>query len=101
LDDKHNKKKPFEIDKDDSKLDWNEILRNKPNKNEKKDKTTDISIEEKDKKTIDSISKITTEKDEENKKEKTEEIKAEEPKRKISIKEIDDRLMTIDDFLGD
>jgi len=38
---------------------------------------------------------------EENKKEKTEEIKAEEPKRKISIKEIDDRLMTIDDFLGD
>lgn len=97
MDDKHNKKKPFEIDKDDSKLDWNEILRNKPNKNEKKDKTTDISIEEKEKKTSDSISKITTEKDEENKKEKTEEL----------LKELNDdndgyiQLKTTKDILDD
>ena len=34
--DKDNKKKPFEIDKDDSKLDWDEILKNKPKEREKK-----------------------------------------------------------------
>lgn len=38
---------------------------------------------------------------EEIKKEKKESKIEEEPKKKISIKEIDDRLMTIDDFLGD
>lgn len=38
---------------------------------------------------------------EEIKKEKKERKIEEEPKKKISIKEIDDRLMTIDDFLGD
>lgn len=36
MDDKDSKKKPFEIEKDDSKLDWDEILRNKPAENETK-----------------------------------------------------------------
>lgn len=36
MDDKGSKKKPFEIDKDDSKLDWDEILKNKPKEADKK-----------------------------------------------------------------
>ncbi len=51
MDDKDNKKKPFEIDKDDSKLDWDEILKNKPKEREKKkekNKKVDSEINEKE-----------------------------------------------------